>query len=182
MDHPIHREERPTVTTDSAPAASTWLTAEAHTRLQQNLQQMTGPVREDIVRKIEAARDEGDLKENGGYHAAKEEQGKLEARIRQLTQLLRDVRVGDRPSGDVVEEGCLVTVDYGDGGAEDLETFLYANRENATDEGGKIGALDVYSPESPIGQALAGHKKGDQVTFGPQSITVTVKDIQPYSA
>jgi len=163
------------VTTDST-TAHTWLTPEAHARLQASLEDMTGPVRADIVKKIEAARDEGDLKENGGYHAAKEEQGKLELRIRQLKQLLRDVRVGDTPTGDVVEEGCLVSVDYGD----DVETFLFANRENATDKGGKIGALDVYSPESPIGQALAGHKKGDEVVFGPNAIKVTIKDVQPY--
>ncbi len=158
---------------------TTWLTAEAHVRLQQSLEQMTGPIREDIVRKIEAARDEGDLKENGGYHAAKEEQGKLEARIKQLTALLRDVRVDEKPAGDRIEEGCVVTVDYGKG---DLETFLYANRENATDDGGKIGTLDVYSPESPIGQALAGHQVGDAVTFGPRDITVTVTEIAPYTA
>jgi transcription elongation factor GreA len=163
--------------TESSTTTTTWLTAEAHARLQTTLEELTGPVRADIVRKIEAARDEGDLKENGGYHAAKEEQGKLEARIKQLTALLRDVRVGEVPSGDVVEEGCLVTVDYGD---DDLETFLFANRENATDEGGKIGTLDVYSPESPIGQALVGRRRGDQVTFGPRSITVTVKDVAPY--
>ena len=163
------------MTTDST-TAHTWLTPEAHARLQASLEDMTGPVRADIVKKIEAARDEGDLKENGGYHAAKEEQGKLELRIRQLKQLLRDVRVGDTPTGDVVEEGCLVSVDYGD----DVETFLFANRENATDKGGKIGALDVYSPESPIGQALAGHKKGDEVVFGPNAIKVTIKDVQPY--
>ena len=163
--------------TESTAAATTWLTSEAHDRLQKTLDELSGPVRADIVRKIEAARDEGDLKENGGYHAAKEEQGKLELRIRQLTQLLRDVRVGVKPSGDVVEEGCLVSVDYGDG---DVESFLFANRENATDEGGKIGALDVYSPESPIGQALMGHKKGDSVTFGPKEITVTVEGITPY--
>ncbi len=158
---------------------TTWLTAEAHGRLQRSLEEMTGPIREDIVRKIEAARDEGDLKENGGYHAAKEEQGKLEARIKQLTALLRDVRVDEKPTGDRVEEGCVVTVDYG---KDDLETFLYANRENATDDGGKIGTLDVYSPESPIGQALAGHAVGDAVTFGPRSITVTVTEITPYTA
>jgi transcription elongation factor GreA len=133
-------------------------------------------VREDIVRKIEAARDEGDLKENGGYHAAKEEQGKLEARIKTLQALLRDARTGV-PSGEVVEEGCLVSVDYGD---DDVETFLFANRENAT-EAGKIGDLDVYSPESPLGQAIAGHRKGDTVTFGERSISVTVKDVQPYT-
>jgi transcription elongation factor GreA len=158
---------------------TTWLTREAHERLVASLETMKGATRADIVAKIEAARDEGDLKENGGYHAAKEEQGKLEARIRQLTQLLRDVRVGTTPSGDAVEEGCVVAVDYGGG---DVETFLFANRENATDEGGKIGALDVYSPESPIGQAILGHKAGDQVTFGPRSITVTITSIEPYTA
>lgn len=163
--------------TTQGSTATTWLTDEAHARLQASLADMTGPVRADIVKKIEAARDEGDLKENGGYHAAKEEQGKLEARIRQLTQLLRDVRVGERPSGDVVEEGCLVTVDYGDG---DLERFLFANRENARDEGGKIGDLDVFSPESPLGQAIAGHRAGESITFGPRSITVTVVDVSPY--
>ena len=157
--------------------ASTWLTQEAHARLLAQLDDMTGPQRAHIVSRIEAAREEGDLKENGGYHAAKDEQGKLEARIKQLTALLREVRVGDVPAGDVVEEGCLVTVDYGD---DDCETFLFASRENATDEGGKIGSLDVYSPESPIGQAIAGHKAGDQVTFGPRNLTVTVKEVQPY--
>ncbi|MFN2538212.1 MAG: GreA/GreB family elongation factor [Mycobacteriales bacterium] len=162
-------------------SAGTWLTAEAHARLVADLEDMTGPQRAHIVSRIEAAREEGDLKENGGYHAAKDEQGKLEARIRQLTALLRDVRVGETPSGDTVEEGCLVTVDYGDGLDEDCETFLFASRENATDEGGKIGALDVYSPESPIGQAIRGHKAGEQVTFGPRNLTVTVKSIEPYS-
>lgn len=166
------------MTTESS-TATTWLTPEAHDRLTASLADMTGPVRADIVKKIEAARDEGDLKENGGYHAAKEEQGKLEARIKQLTALLRDVRVGDVPAGDVVEEGCLVSVDYGD---DDVESFLYANRENATDEGGKIGTLDVYSPESPIGQALAGCKVGDEVTFGPRALKVVIKTITPYRA
>ncbi len=161
--------------------SKTWLTTEAHARLTAQLEQMTGPTRADVVAKIEAARDEGDLKENGGYHAAKEEQGKLEGRIRQLTQLLRDVRVGDTPSGDVVAQGCVVAVDYGDGDQEDVETFLFANRENATDDGGKIGALDVYSPESPIGQAIAGHARGDKVVFGPRSLKVTIKSIEPYA-
>ena len=164
---------------NDASTATTWLSAEAHVRLQAKLEEMTGPVRADIVRKIEAARDEGDLKENGGYHAAKEEQGKLEARIRQLTQLLRDVRVGETPSGDVVEEGTVVRVDYGD---DDVEEFLFANRENATDEGGRIGSLDVYSPESPIGQAIAGHKDGDEVVFGPRSLKVRIVGITPYVA
>jgi transcription elongation factor GreA len=166
--------------TETTTATTTWLTREAHARLQKMLGELTGPAREEITRKIEAARDEGDLKENGGYHAAKEEQGKMEARIRQLTQLLRDVRVGETPSGDVVEEGCLVSVNYGTDDDPDIETFLFANRENATDEGGKIGPLDVYSPESPIGLALAGHKKGDKVRFGPKNLEITIAGITPY--
>jgi len=159
-------------------APTTWLTREAHERLVAALDTMRGATRADIVAKIEAARDEGDLKENGGYHAAKEEQGKLEARIRQLTQLLRDVRVGTTPAGGLVEEGCVVEVDYGGG---DLERFLFANRENATDEGGKIGSLDVYSPESPIGQAISGHAAGDEIVFGPRATRVTIVAIEPYA-
>ena len=166
--------------TETTTATTTWLTREAHARLQKTLEELTGPAREEITRRIEAARDEGDLKENGGYHAAKEEQGKMEARIRQLTQLLRDVRVGEAPSGDVVEEGCLVSVNYGSAEDPDIETFLFANRENATDEGGKIGSLDVYSPESPIGQALAGRKQGESVRFGPKDLEVTIAEITPY--
>jgi transcription elongation factor GreA len=163
------------VSTEST-TTTTWLSDEAHVRLQARLEELTGPVRADIVSKIEAARAEGDLKENGGYHAAKEEQGKLEARIKMLTALLREARTGV-PSGEVAEEGCLVTVDFGGG---DLETFLFANRENATDEGGKIGSLDVYSPESPLGQAIAGRKVGDEVTFGERSTAVTITEIKPY--
>ena len=168
------------MSTDTGPAtghATTWLSQEAHDRLQAQLAEMSGARRTEIVGKIEIAREEGDLKENGGYHAAKEEQGKLESRIRQLTLLLRDVRVGGRPSGETVEQGCVVTLDYGD---RSPERFLFANRENATDEGGKIGSLDVYSPESPIGQALIGLKQGDAVTFGPRDIAVIVEDISPY--
>ena len=82
-------------TTNSATAA--WLTQEAFDRLKAELDHLSGPGRAEIVQKIEAARQEGDLKENGGYHAAKEEQGKIEARIRQLTALLRDAHVGEVP-------------------------------------------------------------------------------------
>jgi transcription elongation factor GreA len=156
---------------------TTWLTQEAHDRLRADLEHMRGPRREEIVGRIEAARDEGDLKENGGYHAAKEEQGKLEARIRQLDALLRTAFSGTTPSGEVVEQGCVVTVDYGD---DDLETFLLANRENATDDGGKIGGMDVYSPESPLGQAIVGHRPGDVVVFGERRTQVTVTSVTPY--
>ena len=76
------------MSTSSPKSPQTWLTHEAADRLRAELADLQGPRRADIIKKIEAARSEGDLKENGGYHAAKDEQGKIEARIRQLTQML----------------------------------------------------------------------------------------------
>jgi hypothetical protein len=78
----------------SQESAVTWLTQEAYDRLSAELGELSGHGRTEIAKKIEQAREEGDLRENGGYHAAKEEQGKIEARIRQLTQLLRSAEVG----------------------------------------------------------------------------------------
>ena len=75
----------------------TWLTQEAYDRLKAELDYLSGPGRIEIAKKIESAREEGDLKENGGYHAAKDEQGMQEARIRQLTQILENSRVGEAP-------------------------------------------------------------------------------------
>lgn len=72
----------------------TWLTQEAYNKLKEELEYLTGPARTEISAKIAAAREEGDLRENGGYHAAKEEQGKQELRVRQLTQLLESAKVG----------------------------------------------------------------------------------------
>src|SRR4051812_25878540 len=96
----------------------TWLTQEAFDRLQAELEHLSGPARTEVTARIAAARAEGDLKENGGYHAAKDEQGKIEARIRQLTQLLREAKVGQPPAADagVAGPGMVVTVDYGGGG------------------------------------------------------------------
>jgi transcription elongation factor GreA len=78
-------------------ATVTWLTQEAHDRLAAELAELSTHGREEIAKRIESAREEGDLKENGGYHAAKDEQGKQEARIRQLTELLRTAQVGEAP-------------------------------------------------------------------------------------
>ena len=166
----------------SATGQQTWLTQEAYDRLKAELDHLSGPGRTEIAAKIEAARDEGDLKENGGYHAAKEEQGKMDARRRQLDELLRHVVTGPPPAtSGAIDQGALVSVDYGDG---DVERFLFGSRETAHTDGGTIAlggeVLDVYSPESPIGQALAGRAKGDEVQFGPRSITVKVVDVEPF--
>ena len=110
---------------------ATYLTQEAYDRLKAELDEMTGQGRTDIAKKIDAARQEGDLKENGGYHAAREEQGKMEARIRQLQQLLENAIIGETPPDDgVVEPGMVVTVEmFGE-----EETFLLGSREIADED------------------------------------------------
>ena len=91
--------------------------------LQQELDHLRGPVRTEIVQRISSAREEGDLKENGGYHAAREEQGKTEARIRQLEDMLRRAEVGETPPDDgVVEPGMKVTTRFV--GDTETEVFL----------------------------------------------------------
>ena len=89
----------------------TWLTQEAYDRLKEELDFLSGEGRAEIVKRIEQAREEGDLRENGGYHAAKDEQGKREARIRQLTQLLESAKVGAPPAAPagIVAPGTIVT-------------------------------------------------------------------------
>jgi transcription elongation factor GreA len=138
-------------------ATVTWLTQEAFDRLAAELEQLSTHGRDEIAKRIEAARDEGDLKENGGYHAAKDEQGKQEARIRQLTELLRTAQVGEAPeSSGVVEPGTVITAVI----AGDEERFLIGSREIAGDS-----ELDVFSEQSPLGSAIIGLKVGDTATY-----------------
>ena len=130
-----------------------WLTQEAYDRLQQELEHLMGPARIEIAKRIDAARQEGDLSENGGYQAAKEEQGKQEARIRQLQQLFQRAKVGEVPPDDgVVEAGMIVEIRFA--GDDDLERFLLGSRELvALDE---TLDIEVYSPASPLGAAIDG--------------------------
>ena len=155
----------------------TWLTQEAHDRLKSELDHLTGNGRVEIAEKIEAAREEGDLKENGGYHAAKEEQGKMEARIVQLTELLRTAKVGEAPRTEgVVGPGMTVTVKFA--GDEEEVTFLLASREES-------GApIDVYSPKSPLGAAINGKRVGDEVSYplpNGKTLGVEIVDAVPYT-
>lgn len=156
----------------------TWLTQEAYDRLKAELEYLTGPGRTDIAKKIEAAREEGDLRENGGYHAAKEEQGKMEGRILQLRQILDNARVGEAPvSADgKVTPGMTVTVAF-EGDDEEV-TFLLASRE---EQGAPI---DVYSPKSPLGAAINGKKIGDKASYtlpNGRSMTVEILHAVPYA-
>ena len=157
-----------------------WLTQDAYDKLQGELEQLSGPGRADVTAKIAAARDEGDLRENGGYHAAREEQGKQEARIRQLTDMLRRAEVGEAPANtDQVAPGTRVTIAF-DGDESDTDTFLLGSRE-------LLGLDDVdtnvYSPQSPLGAAVLGKSQGDQATYtapNGRKINVTVVKVEPY--
>ncbi|MDE2591663.1 MAG: transcription elongation factor GreA [Actinomycetales bacterium] len=136
---------------------ATWLTQEAHDRLRDELIYLLETARKDIARKIQEAREEGDLKENGGYHAAKEEQGKIEARIARLESLLASAEVGEAPEADgEVRQGMIVKISLR---GNEME-FLLGSAEIA--EGTDI---EVYSPDSPLGSAILGAKVGDKTTF-----------------
>ena len=162
------------------PTETIWVTQEAYDRLSEELDHLKGDVRADITAKIAAARDEGDLKENGGYHAAREEQGKMEARVRQLEDMLRRAEVGEKPADDgKVEAGMKVTVRFA--GDSETETFLLGSRELLSMD--SAVDLDVYSPTSPMGAALLGHQKGDEVSYeapNGKSISVEIVDATPF--
>lgn len=135
---------------------ATWLTQEAFDRLQAELAHLEGDGRRAIVERIAAARAEGDLSENGGYHAARDEQAKNEARIRELKEKLRNVQIGTPKDDGIVEPGMLVTAVV----AGDEMTFLLGAREIAADTD-----IDVYSPTSPLGGAINGHSVGETVSY-----------------
>ncbi len=149
-------------------SSQTWLTQEAADRLAAELANLETEGRTEVIKMIEAARAEGDLKENGGYHAARDEQGKIEARIRQLKQMLENATIGAPPASadGVVGAGMVVSAIV----ADDEMRFLLGSREIATDD------LDVYSEKSPLGSAVLGAKIGDKVSYSlPNGKTISVE-------
>jgi transcription elongation factor GreA len=159
----------------SAQTPQTWLTQEAADRLSAELAHLEGEGRKDVTAKIEAARAEGDLKENGGYHAARDEQGKMEARIRQLKQMLENAHIGTPPASadGVVGAGMVITAEI----AGDESKFLLGSREISS------GDLDVYSEKSPLGAAVMGAKIGETVTYtapNGREIKVVIKAAEFY--
>jgi len=155
----------------------TWLTQDAYDRLKAELDDLVAS-RPVIAAKINAAREEGDLKENGGYHAAREEQGVMEARIRHLQELLHTAQVGETPTqSGVAQPGTVLEVRYED--EDDTESFLLGSREE-----GAHGDLEVYSPHSPLGSALIGATVGETRSYAlPDggSMRVTLVSAEPYS-
>ena len=153
-----------------------WLTQEAYNRLKDELDYISGPYRQEIVDRIEAARDEGDLKENAGYHAAREEQSKNEGRIQELKALLENAEVGEAAADDgIVKPGMLVECKL----AGNSMKFVLGSREIA--DGADV---DVYSVASPLGSAIEGHKAGDVVSYkapNGKDIEVELISVVPYN-
>ena len=162
--------------TQQTTAQPTWLTQADFDRLSAELAHLSGPGRQEIVDKIETARAEGDLKENGGYHAAKDEQGKMESRIRQLTELLRDAKVGQAPdTGGKIAPGMVIEVRFaGDDSTEKfLLGFFFFD----------WGYIEFYSPQSPLGAAMLGHTAGDTVSYETptgKTMQVEVVGVEPW--
>lgn len=149
-----------------------WLSQSAHDRLSEELQRLRTDGRRRASAAIEEARAHGDLRENAEYHSAKEEQGKMEARIRQLEQMLRDAKVGEPPTGDVVSAGSVVTTVDDDG---DESQFLLGSRED------RPPGLSVVSAQSPLGQALLGKRVGDTVSYSAPAgkFEVRITKVEP---
>jgi transcription elongation factor GreA len=165
------------VSADRSQPDTTWLSKDAHERLQAELTELIA-ARPAMAAEINARREEGDLRENGGYHAAREEQARSEARIRYLQELLRVAQVGEAPNVDKVSVGMVVTIHFDDD-TDDTETFLLGSREIAA-----TTDMTVYSPESALGQAITGARKGQTVTYTAPSgaeIKVTVVSFHPFS-
>ncbi|MBO0843097.1 MAG: transcription elongation factor GreA [Nocardioides sp.] len=158
-------------------AATIWLSKGAFDKLTAELEHLKGPRRQEILAEITAAREEGDLKENGGYHAAREEQAKLEGQITQLEQLLRKADSTVPADDGVVAVGKLVTFKFEGDDDDEAETRLIASIEMKEYADGH----EISSAASPVGAALIGAKVGDTVTYegprGPLKVEVLKTEV-----
>jgi transcription elongation factor GreA len=150
------------------------LSRDAYERLQAELDERTGPRRKEISARIEEAREHGDLRENAEYHAAKNEQGLNEARVRQLEAMLKEAQIVDHSAaGDVVEPGAVVEIKMD--GDDETQLYLVGSIEERHSD------YDVLSTNSPLGQALLGATPGTTVSYqGPRrEMSVTVVSVRP---
>ncbi len=131
------------------------MTAEGLAKLEEELKQLKAEERPAVIRSIAEARAHGDLSENAEYHAAREQQGLQEARVRQLRQMIENAEIIETADNGVVRPGMIVTLRYE---GEEPETYLLGLREE------KGGKHPVLTPDSPLGQALVGHGAGETVT------------------
>ena len=150
----------------------TKLTQETYDRLTAELVDLTTRGRIEIAQAIESARALGDLSENGDYHAAKDSQGKMEARIRQLEALLKNATITEVSLGDTVVEGCTVTLRYEGDDEDDTQDYFVGSIEE------RQGDLPVASPSAPLGAALLGHAVGDIVAYDAPGGTLSVEIVR----
>lgn len=146
--------------------ANEQLSRAAYDRLKAEFDDLSTRGRIEVAEKIETARQEGDLKENAGYHAAKDEQGHMEGRIRQLEHIL--------DNAEIIEDQFVYTIVYDGDGEDDAERYVVGNVEEVVD------GADVISPSSPLGGALQGASAGDSVTYEAPNgaLTVTVLKVE----
>ncbi len=149
--------------------AETYLSQEAHDRLSAELEDLKNNGRPRISAEIEVARAHGDLRENAEYHAAKDEQGRMEARIRQIESLLETAFIGEQHSADEVAPGVVVVLDV----EGDEDTYLVGSREDRHPD------LDVLSTDSPLGRSVMGAKAGDTRSFQtPAGASLAVRVVE----
>jgi transcription elongation factor GreA len=153
------------------------LTQSAFDRLKDELERLLTVERQAIAKRIQEAREEGDLKENGAYHAAKEEQGKIEARINRLEGMLSGAEIGSADASDgIVKQGLMISCKLNGNDTEfflgNHEIFEGTRHEQAMHD----GDLDVYSADSPIGKEIMGRKVGETVSYlAPNGRDITVE-------
>lgn len=151
-------------------ADSKELSKDTHERLSAELYDLTTRGRIDIAKKIEEARELGDLSENGDYHAAKEEQGKMEGRIMRLEALLEDAVIIEKAATDTVSTGNIVTIKFA--GSDTLERYLIGSIEERQE------GVTVLSPGSPLGEVMLGASVGNKVTFSAPAGELEVEIVE----
>lgn len=131
------------------------MTRDALVKLKEELAYLEGEWREKIVKEIATARAHGDLSENAEYHAAKEEQGQKEARIRQLKGMIENAKLVEVADDGKVSAGMVVTFRRK---GNDPETYLLGLREQ------RDTGYDILTPDSPLGRNLLGRSAGESIT------------------
>jgi transcription elongation factor GreA len=146
---------------------ATKLSQEAFDRLQAEFNDLSTRGKIEIARRIEAARELGDLSENGEYHSAKEEQGKMDARMRQIRGILEEAEIVAAVDTSAVSTGAIVKIRWQ--GDTDTETYLIGSIEERRE------GVDIMSPDSPMGRALMGKKAGDAAEYQVNGRTMRVE-------
>ena len=174
---PDELQNRPARPAGQEPSAT--LTLDAYLRVKTEFEELTSSGRDRITEKIKVAREHGDLKENAEYHAAKEEQGLMESKIRKLQQMLRDPEIVEAPErADTIGPGMLVTIRPLDEPNPDDETYLLA--EHAEE---KAPGARTVTTSSPLGTALKGAAVKDEVVYEAPAgnVRYVVVDFEPFA-